>query len=167
MRRRLLQARDLSERVSTRLSDRHPALATALRLVLAALAITAPLLLAKPNAAEAARVRRDAVLTEIVRTGPRPVLTLDYVEIRECDCDGGFEIRNDNPQLRTFALASSARILLLRNASGTTFRATVQQLVDARKGRDFGWYFDKDTPLRFTVDEGTRVITEIRQIYFP
>lgn len=117
-------------------------------------------------------MKRDAILTSITRNGSsgRATLTLDYVEIRDCtavDCDTDFEIVNTNPAVRRFTMSASTRILLLKDASGETFRASLTQLIDARKGKNLGWTLSKDDPMNFTVDENTRVMTEIRQLYFP
>ena len=132
--------------------------------VLLTLAAATQLLGVRPAAA--ATVKRQAVITEILRTGTTARLKLDYVEIKDCDCDGGFEISNTNPLIRTFTTTKKTKIFLLKDAS-QFFQATMIQLIDGRKGQDLGWYFDKTTPFELTVDEGKKQILEIRQIYFP
>jgi hypothetical protein len=132
--------------------------------LLLALVTTAQLLGTRPVAA--ATVKRQAIITEILRTGTTARLKLDYVEIKECDCDGGFEIVNNNPLIRTFTTTSKTKIFLLRNST-QFFKATMIQLIDGRKGQDLGWYFDKATPFELTVDEAKKQIVEIRQMYFP
>jgi hypothetical protein len=132
--------------------------------LLLALVTTGQLLGARP--VNAASVKRQAIITEILRTGTSARLKLDYVEIRDCDCDGGFEIVNNNPLIRTFTTTSKTKIFLLKNST-EFFRATMIELIDGRKGQDLGWSFDKTTPFALTVDEGKKQIVEIRQIYFP
>lgn len=123
--------------------------------------------------ASAATVKRQAIINEIVRKGTKATLKLDYVEFRECQvpegdtsCDTDMVIVNDNPKIRTFVTTAKTKIMLLKNA-GAFFSATMQQLVDGRKGKDLGWLFTKDQPFDITVDETKGQIVEIRQIYFP
>lgn len=122
--------------------------------------------LAAPGSVAAAPVKRQAIITEILRTGSTARIKLDYVEIRECDCDDDFEIVNNNPLIRTFTTTSKTKVFLLKNSS-EYFNATILQLIDGRKGKDQGWSFEKSTPFDIVVDEAKKQIVEIRQLYFP
>ncbi len=102
-------------------------------------------------------------LTQIV--GPWNIV-LDFVDIRDCNCDAGFEIINANKKLRTFTLDKNVKIQLLKNA-GEYVDATVTDLAAARDGKNFGWPFSRDTPFEFRFDPTQKRVIEIRQIYFP
>lgn len=119
-----------------------------------------------PGSVAAATVKRQAIITEILRTGATARIKLDYVEIRSCDCDDDFEIVNNNPLIRTFTTTPKTRVFLMKNSS-EYFNASLLQLVDGRKGKDQGWSFEKSTPFDIVVDEAKKQIAEIRQIYFP
>ena len=119
-----------------------------------------------PGPASAATVKREAVITEILRLRTGARIKLDYVEIRDCDCDGGFEVVNNNPLIRAFTTTAKTKIFLLKDSS-QYFTATLAQLIEGRKGKDLGWLFEKSTPFELQVDEAKKQITEIRQIYFP
>lgn len=112
-----------------------------------------------PNAAQAAIIR------DISQTGTGHVLRLDFVEIRECNCDAGFEIINKNSKLRSFTADAKTRVQLLKNAA--EYRtASLEELSAGLAGKNFGWPFDNSTPFEFHFD-GENHIREIRQIYFP
>ena len=91
-------------------------------------------------------------------------LALDYVEIRTCNCDAGFEIVNNNSKIRRLTADRQTRIYLLKNAADF-IEVKMEDLLQARDGKNYGWPFDKETPFDFKLEKNR--ILEIRQQYFP
>jgi len=112
------------------------------------------------------RKLQPAIIKELVQISGPWEITLDFVEIRDCNCDAGFEIVNTNKKLRRFTLSEKTKILLLKNA-GEYREATITDLAAARDGKDFGWRFDKDCPFEFRFDAKNKTVVEMRQVYLP
>lgn len=91
---------------------------------------------------------------------------LDFVEMRDCHCDAGYEIVNKNTKLRTYQIDTAAFIWLLKNA-GEYLQATPQDLIAGRKGKKLGWPFDEKTPFEFRFDAENKRVLEMRQVYLP
>lgn len=107
-----------------------------------------------------------AIIKEMRKDGGQHVLQLDFVEIRECNCDAGIEIINKNAKLRTFTADAATRIQLLKDAA--EFRAaSFEELAAGLAGKNLGWPFSQSTPFEFHFDKSRKRILEIRQIYFP
>lgn len=107
-----------------------------------------------------------AFITEVFQKSGVWNIKADYIVIRETDNVQGFEIINQNPLIRTFKITPKTRIKLLKSA-GEYFNATVQQLIQGRKGKDFGWMFDVYTPFYLKVNDKDRTVIEMTQMYLP
>lgn len=107
-----------------------------------------------------------AIIHELVQISGPWEISLDFVEIRDCNCDAGFEIVNTNKKLRRFFLSEKTKILLLKNA-GEYREATVTDLAAGRDGKNFGWPFGADTPFEFRFDAKNKTVVEMRQVYLP
>ncbi len=128
-------------------------------LLLAALAFTA-------SAHAENSAMQSAIIREIRKTGATYTLLLDFVEIRDCNCDSGIEIVNANPKLREYTIDRNTKIWLLKNP-GELFKAAPQDMIAGRNGKNFGWPFEKDTPFEFHFAAGAKRILEMRQVYLP
>ncbi len=109
---------------------------------------------------------QNAIVKEIQSVGQNQFMVLDFVEIRDCNCDSGIKIVNVNKKLRRFNFTNKSKIWLLKNA-GEYAEATLQQFMDARAGNHFGWGFDAETPFEFRFDSAGKKILEMRQVYLP
>lgn len=107
-----------------------------------------------------------ALVNEIKTIGANRFMVLDFVEIRDCNCDSGIKIVNDNNKLRRFRFTKTSKIWLLKNP-GEYAQATLQQFLDAREGKHFGYGFDSQTPFEFRFDSAGKKILEMRQVYLP
>lgn len=122
------------------------------------------LLCDSPGAAPAAR--QAAIIHEIRGDKAEHTFVLDFVEVRDCNCDSGIQIVNQNKKLRSFQAGKAVKIELLKNAA--EYRAaTVADLEAGLAGKNYGWPFDRSTPFEFRFDAANRRILEIRQIYLP
>lgn len=112
------------------------------------------------------KVVQTALVKEIETTGQHRFLVLDFVEVRDCNCDSGIQVVNRNKKLRRLRFTDESKIWLLKNA-GEYAQATLQQFRAARTGNHFGWGFDADTPFEFRFDATGKKILEMRQVYLP
>lgn len=116
--------------------------------------------------AEKTRKAQPAIIKTIRAVGQQWLLDLDFVEIRECHCDAGFEVVNKNTKIRSYHATNTTRILLLKNA-GEHYAVQMDDLIAARKGKNFGWPFTPTTPFEFQFDATGKIIIEMRQTYEP
>ncbi len=82
------------------------------------------------------------------------------------DNPGGMSISNTNPLLRTFSLAKSGRIKLLKTV-GEYFNATLAQLEAGLNGQTLGYFFSWETHFYATISDVTNEMLELKQGYEP
>ncbi len=133
--------------------------------LLSALAFTLQLYATTATPAAPA-AKQAAVIHTMQKRGSTWYLKLDFVEVRDCDCDGGVKVINQNNKLRAYSTTPETEVALLKDAAEHR-KATMEDLAAGRTGKNQGWPFDASTPFEFRLDNSKKQILEIRQLYFP